>query len=365
MQITEGSYSYASSYASLSYTEVSERLEIGAPGARPPGDDGEEPLVREFGGRPGGPRGLAGLTGADGPARPPERSCDCDREHIGSDEMKDRVGAKFAALIDLIERMTGERFDILDEDDLGLDGDGGGAHDHGAGPGAGPGGLGQTITYDRIERRVEAQSLRVAASATVTTGDGRELSVDLQLQMDRLFVEESRTHVRIGPPPELKDPLVVDLGGAPEAIDGSVRAAFDLDADGNLDEVPWVRGNSAFLALDRNGNGVIDDGSELFGATTGDGFAELARLDTDGDGFIDEDDDAFDQLRLVRGSTDVADTQGLLEANVGAIAVRSVAAPLTERDADGEVVAAQREAGFYLREDGSGAGSVRQVDMAI
>ena len=45
---------------------------------------------------------------------------------------------------------------------------------------------------------------------------------------------------------------------------------------------------SGFLALDKNGNGKIDDGSELFGTKSGDGFADLAEYDSDGNGWIDE-----------------------------------------------------------------------------
>lgn len=57
---------------------------------------------------------------------------------------------------------------------------------------------------------------------------------------------------------------------------------FDLDSDGREDLISFVRPGSGFLALDLNGDGRVNDGRELFGPATGDGFAELARYDQDG-----------------------------------------------------------------------------------
>lgn len=55
--------------------------------------------------------------------------------------------------------------------------------------------------------------------------------------------------------------------------------AFDIDLDGHADQIAFVGTGSGFLALDRNGDGEINDGSELFGPESGDGFAELAAYD--------------------------------------------------------------------------------------
>lgn len=56
---------------------------------------------------------------------------------------------------------------------------------------------------------------------------------------------------------------------------------FDLDADGTADRISMLKSGSGFLALDKNGNGKIDDGSELFGTQSGDGFADLEEYDID------------------------------------------------------------------------------------
>jgi hypothetical protein len=79
-------------------------------------------------------------------------------------------------------------------------------------------------------------------------------------------------------------PVVIDTGKqANYKLDPQVRVQFDLDADGVADTVGWTKRNSnvAFLAYDRNGNGVIDSGKELFGNFTrgdsNDGFSALAK----------------------------------------------------------------------------------------
>lgn len=81
---------------------------------------------------------------------------------------------------------------------------------------------------------------------------------------------------------------------------------FDIDADGERESVGWtVRGSGqGFLAVDRNHNGAIDDGSELFGnhtrlpdgRTAANGFDALAPLDSDGNGIVDPRDDSWEHL---------------------------------------------------------------------
>ncbi len=97
------------------------------------------------------------------------------------------------------------------------------------------------------------------------------------------------------------DPLVLDLAGdglnLSKAGEGAV---FDIDADGKLDRTGWVQGDDALLVLDRNGNGTIDDGTELFGDQNGsqNGFIELAKHDNNKDGVINRLDPVFKALKL-------------------------------------------------------------------
>jgi hypothetical protein len=77
-------------------------------------------------------------------------------------------------------------------------------------------------------------------------------------------------------------------------------ALFDINADGSMDATSWVRGDDAFIVMDRNNNGTIDDGSELFGDQNGapSGFAELAKYDSNGDGMINSYDPVYKALKV-------------------------------------------------------------------
>ena len=102
-------------------------------------------------------------------------------------------------------------------------------------------------------------------------------------------------------------PLALDLTGQGlEIIDlDDSNAYFDLDNNGFASHTAWLGGGSGFLALDLNGNGRIDDQSELFGAVSFDGpddhgFAKLALYDENGDGVIDAQDSVFADLLIWR-----------------------------------------------------------------
>lgn len=106
------------------------------------------------------------------------------------------------------------------------------------------------------------------------------------------------------------DPLVLDLDGDGIETTGSrdVVVLFDHDADGVKTGTGWVKPDDGWLVLDRNGNGTIDSGRELFGVDTlkcngqlaTDGFDALKDLDANQDGKIDATDSVFANLRIWR-----------------------------------------------------------------
>ena len=96
--------------------------------------------------------------------------------------------------------------------------------------------------------------------------------------------------------------LVIDLdrdGIELIALEDS-RVQFDLNVDGFAERTGWVQSDDGLLALDVNGNGFIDDNTELFGDGTGheNGFQHLAELDSNADGQITAADDNFAQLLI-------------------------------------------------------------------
>lgn len=217
-----------------------------------------------------------------------------------------------------------------------------------------------TYRYDVTEWRGE--ELAVKAAGRVTTADGRRIDFDLSVEMRR--VESSYTSAQLRAGAALKDPLVLNLNGGPVGLDNRSRIAFDLDADGRTDSVASLAPGSAFLALDRNGNGQIDDGRELFGALSGDGFADLSAYDEDGNGFIDEGDSVFSQLRLWRpGAQDGGELVDLLSAGVGALGLARAYGDF-DLTANNQLEGRVRSTGLFLFENGQ-VGSMQQIDMAV
>ncbi len=122
---------------------------------------------------------------------------------------------------------------------------------------------------------------------------------------------------------------------------------------------------SGFLALDKNGDGIINDGSELFGALTGNGFAELAKYDQDGNGWIDEADEIFNKLLIWQKDEQGNDVlRGLGAAGVGAIYLGSANTNFSLNSAtDNHTNAVIRQTGMFLYENGE-SGTMQQVDFA-
>lgn len=209
----------------------------------------------------------------------------------------------------------------------------------------------------------EREQTQFQAAGRVTTADGREIAFDMNMQMSRSFSQNMAVQKEQGF--ILKDPLVVNFGGSPANL-AIEKTAFDLDADGVQDSISFVSSGSGFLALDRNQDGQINDGSELFGTQSGNGFADLSQYDEDQNGWIDENDAIFAQLQIWhKDANGMEQLQGLLELNIGAIALQNVDTPFSHKDAHNQLQGQVVSSGLFLYEDGSGAGSVQQIDLAV
>lgn len=211
---------------------------------------------------------------------------------------------------------------------------------------------------------MEQESTTFSTTGVAKTADGREISFNLDLEMSRAFAgtiqsESLETYNYI-----MTDPLVINLDDSPAGLSDQ-KFYFDLDSDGKKDEISSLRQGSAFLAYDKNGDGVINDGSELFGTRSGDGFADLAAYDQDGNGWIDEGDDIYSKLKLWSKDEDGNDRLiSLKDADVGAIYLGSAATDFHLNDASNNTNGMVRQTGIYLRESG-GVGTVQHVDLAM
>ena len=220
------------------------------------------------------------------------------------------------------------------------------------------------VEYSRRESYSESEQTNFSAAGVINTADGKQIGFSLSLSMSRSYHEESSTTITIGNTRQLQDPLVLNFDGEAAQLTDQ-RFAFDLDADGDNESINFVAGGSGFLALDRNGDGRINDGSELFGAKSGNGFGELAALDDDHNGWIDENDAAFTQLQVwTKDSNGNDQLSTLKEANVGAIGLDHVATSFDIKDANNDLQGRIRSSGVFLQEDGK-VGTVQQIDLTI
>ena len=220
------------------------------------------------------------------------------------------------------------------------------------------------LVYEAHEVLEESEHTQFSAEGVVRTRDGQEIRFSLQLEMQRYHREESWSRLRLGDAAVPVDPLVINFDGTAAQLQ-ELRFDFDLNGDGQDEAVPMLAGARGYLALDRNQNERIDNGLELFGPATGNGFAELAAHDSDGNGWIDEDDAVFHQLRVWTPSADSAGSlRTLPEAGVGAMHLGSVDTPFSLRSADNSTLGAIRATSAYLHEDGR-AGTVQQIDLAV
>ncbi|MGE5469438.1 MAG: VCBS repeat-containing protein [Bacteroidota bacterium] len=226
-----------------------------------------------------------------------------------------------------------------------------------------PQAAGYGIEYERHQSYTETEQTRFSASGTVQTADGRSIAFSLSLSMNRSYHETSDVSLRLGDAAKKTDPLVINFAGNTAQLTDQ-RFAFDLNSDGTATEqINFVSPGSGFLVFDRNHDGIINNGSELFGPAKGDGFAELAALDGDKNGWIDENDGAYGQLQVWSRDADGNNRlQSLAAAGVGAISLSRIATPFDiKNDANG-LLGQIRQTGIVLQEDGS-AGTIQQIDL--
>ena len=209
----------------------------------------------------------------------------------------------------------------------------------------------------------ESESTTFASKGLVQTADGRNIDFNVEVSMSRAFMSQIDTlevqeYIKT-------DPLMINL----DTNIGSVsdqKFFFDLDSDGDEEQISFAGKGSGFLALDKNGDGKINDGFELFGTCSGDGFKDLAVYDEDGNGWIDENDSVFSKLKVwtkdENGNDYLID---LKKADVGAIYLSNADTQFSLKDDENNLNAEIKKTGIYLRESTGAVGSLNHVDLVV
>lgn len=209
----------------------------------------------------------------------------------------------------------------------------------------------------------EKENVAYKSTGVVKCADGREFSFGITMEMSRKFCESYETVIQRNI--IVADPLVINFeGNSPDISD--MKFLFDLNNDGEEEEISTLGKGSGFLALDKNHDGKINNGSELFGTESGDGFADLSVYDEDGNGWIDEADSVFQDLVVWTKDENGEDKiVSLKDADVGAIYLGSASTEYTYRgDHYYEADAQLRSTGIFMKESG-GVGTVSHVDFVV
>lgn len=227
---------------------------------------------------------------------------------------------------------------------------------------SGPLGLETSLRIDYSELYEELESVSFNAQAIINTLDGESLEIDFSISQSRSYSVQNNFNLRIGE--AFKDPLILNFDASAAEL-SEQTFEFDLSLDGLNDAVPILSNNSAYLALDKNNDGEINDGNELFGPKTGNGFNELAQYDDDNNRWIDESDAVYSKLRLWNKSEASEVIFSLQDKDVGAIYLGNIATPFTLTNHSNEATLGQaRTSGIYLT-NSSQARLIQQIDLKI
>lgn len=221
-----------------------------------------------------------------------------------------------------------------------------------------------TTIQDKIElshTSVESQGLNFTASAKVMA-DGKEINISMDVTLSRSFVQTTTLDVDTINQ-MLKDPLVISLDGNMPSLSNN-KFSFDIDSDGKKDQISLLKNGNGFLALDKNNNGIIDNGNELFGTKSGDGFADLSKYDDDKNGWIDANDKIFDKLRIWHKTDTKDELLALGEVGIGAIFLGNTKTPFSLKSSSNEFLGEIRKSGIVLFKDNK-AGIISHIDMAV
>lgn len=198
------------------------------------------------------------------------------------------------------------------------------------------------------------QAVQASFSGQLQLDDGSNISFAFDFSMAVSWARYSYIEQPV------QDPLVVSLNGSPVQLSDD-STLFDLNSNGNKVNLPQLAAQQYYLAADRNNDKLINNGTELFGPQSGQGFAELAKFDDNNNGFIDPSDDIWQYLYLWRPKQQLLSVD---EAKLGAFSLSSVATPMPLLDKQQQKSGEVQRSGLAFTNDAKPV-LVQQIDLVV
>lgn len=224
----------------------------------------------------------------------------------------------------------------------------------------------KAMVFQTHEEYYQKQTIDFSASLKIQTPN-QTFEMNIELSFSQELYASRSSQIVIGDE-RFIDPLIInyDKDVNPFENISNLRFEFDLDNDGKTEMIPLLVQGAGFLALDKNNNGTIDNGNELFGPQTNNGFEELAQYDTDKNNWIDENDAVFDRLKVwSKNDQGKSELVSLIDRNVGAIYLGEVQSGFKYQTEPFQTDAVQKSNGVFVKEDGSGVGVVNSIDVVV
>ncbi len=209
-------------------------------------------------------------------------------------------------------------------------------------------------------------SVNIEAKGIIKT-QNKNIEIDLNISYSKEFYEKHKESIEFKDISFL-DPLVINYAGNENALDNlsnEMTFMFDLNNDGIKEEVPLLKSGNAFLAIDKNHNGKIDNGSELLGVQNNLGFEELREYNEDENSWIDENDEVFKDLLIWTKDEQGEDKLiGLGQSGIGALYLSDISSKLTYNTSVNNSIAQLKSSSIYIKKDGT-AGLLSSLDFIV
>ncbi|WP_456464224.1 hypothetical protein [Persephonella sp.] len=214
---------------------------------------------------------------------------------------------------------------------------------------------GMELDYRKVS--YQEDYVKFQAEGYIKTKDGRQVKFALSFEISRSELQVEHLNVKAGNL-AVVDPLIINFDGDISDLLSDKYFEFDINSDGKNEHIPLLREGRGFLVFDKNGNGRIDNGSELFGTKTGDGFKELSGYDEDRNSWIDENDSIFSRLGVWIKTPSHDRIYSLKDLGVGAVYLKNLKTYFPYKN--GQL----SQSGIYLKEN-LDIGFVSKVDFKV